>query len=268
MSSSFASDDCRRRLLTLALILFFGLSTRVAYASTSVDLQTQVNADLQTQYTNGSNYPSGGTILTNGNVSFTLAYGPNGTSGTGTLQTGPFNPSSAVNIPVSTSTFDIKVNIADPGTVYTLINSAYGLLNQTIGSVEFKATGGLDYTVNLVEGQNIRDHNNDGWNNLIGSGSLGHMYINTFSFAGGQVRLDEQAFVLPTSFQSATLTDIILNGTGNPDGEPFLAAATVTSSTETAVPEPPSLVMVSLVVGMVAGWRRRNGRNGDAAKSA
>ena len=37
----------------------------------------------------------------------------------------------------------------------------------------------------------------------------------TVSYGGGQVRLDEQGFVLPSAFQSATLTDIILLGYGN-----------------------------------------------------
>jgi hypothetical protein len=134
--------------------------------------------------------------------------------------------------------------------VYTLINSAFGEFGDTVGSVEFKATGGLDYTVDLVEGQDIRDHNNDGFNNTIGTGALGDICVHTFSF--GAIRLDEQEFVLPQAFHTATLTDIILNGTGNdPDGEPFLAAATVAS----AVPEPPGLVMGILAAGTVAAWR-------------
>ena len=65
----------------------------------------------------------------------------------------------------------------------------------------------------------------------IGQGALGDTYLGTASYGGGQVRLDEQGFVLPAAFQSATLTDIILLGYGNvPDGEPFLAAATVATS--------------------------------------
>ena len=67
----------------------------------------------------------------------------------------------------------MPVNIANPTTVYTLINSIWGVYGDTVGAVEFKATGGLDYTVKLVEGQDIRDHNNDGFNNTIGQGALG-----------------------------------------------------------------------------------------------
>ena len=82
---------------------------------------------------------------------FTLADYPGG--GTGVIQT----PESQLSV------FDIPVSIDHPDTVYTLINSTYGVLGSTIGSVEFKATGGLDFTVNLVEGQDIRDHNQDGF---------------------------------------------------------------------------------------------------------
>ena len=56
-------------------------------------------------------------------------------------------------------------------------------------------------------------------------------YVGSANYGGGQVRFDEQQFVLPLSFNSATLTDIILHGYGNnPDGQPFLAAATVENS--------------------------------------
>ena len=121
---------------------------------------------------------------------FTLANYAHG--GTGIIQTPNQSKPSA---------FDISVNIADPTTVYTLINSAYGTYGDTVGSVEFQATGGLDYTVNLVEGGDIRDHNNDGFNNTIGQGKLGGMYVGSVYYGGGQVRLDEQGFVLPASLQ-------------------------------------------------------------------
>jgi hypothetical protein len=52
---------------------------------------------------------------------------------------------------------DIAVHTTNPGTVYTLINSAFGAYGASVGSVEFKATGGLDYSADLVEDQSIRD---------------------------------------------------------------------------------------------------------------
>ena len=222
-------------LLCFAIPLLLGYSSGLARAGgVSVDIHPYVNANLH-NYTNGSHYPPGGTILTNGGISFTLAdYG--NTTDLGAIQTPSSPPASA---------FDIPVSIADPVVIYTLINSAYGEFGHTVGSVEFKATGGVDYSVNLVEGQDIRDHNNDGFNNTIGDGALGSLYIHTFSY--GPVRLDEQEFVLPASFNTATLTDIILHGTGNyPNGEPFLAGATVQLS---SLPEPASLLMMCLGIG-------------------
>ena len=189
------------------------------HGESQVNINPYVNFNLQ-ELLNGSNYPTGGTSLTVGGVAFTLANYPGG--GTGVIET----PNQS-----SPSSFDVPVNVANPTTVYTLINSGWGVYGDTVGAVEFKATGGLDYTVNLVEGQNIRDYNNDGFNNTIGQGALGGIYLGTASFGGGQVRLDEQGFTLPSSFQSATLTDIILHGYGDdPIGDPFLAAATVTSN--------------------------------------
>jgi hypothetical protein len=180
-----------------------------------IDLTKYVNSNLQT-YTNGTLYPKGGTQVTVQSVPFTLA--SNHGMGTWVIQA----PQSKV------SSFDVKVSVANPSTVYTLINSTFGALGKTVGSVEFKATGGLDYTVNLVEGQDIRDHNRFVYNNVIGQGTLGRIYMGTASYAGGQVRLDEQAFALPAGFRSATLTDVILHGSGNyPNGNPFLAAVTV-----------------------------------------
>ncbi len=187
-----------------------------------VNINPYVNLNIKT-YVNGSDYPNGGTNETVAGVKFTLANYPGG--GTGVIATpSQSNPSS----------FDISVNVADPTNVYTLINSTWGTYGDKAGAVEFKATGGLDYTVNLVEGQNIRDYNNDGFNNTIGQGALGGTYLGTASFGGGQVRFDEQGFTLPTSFQSATLTDIILHGYGDdPIGAPLLAAATVTTDMPT-----------------------------------
>jgi hypothetical protein len=137
-------DLCRRRFLCV-LAYCLGLIPGVAQAGgTSVNIQPQVDADLQT-YTGGTNYPLGGTVLTNGGVSFTLAFASaSGASGTGAIQTPPS--------PLASSS-DIPVNIPNPDTVYTLINSAFGAFGATVGSLEFKATGGLDYSVDLVEGQ-------------------------------------------------------------------------------------------------------------------
>jgi hypothetical protein len=201
---------------------------------TNVTLTTDTTVTLTVASGQTYSFPAGTSTITTGTLddqgsvqvgggqSFTLSDYPGG--GDGIIQTQTASQSSP-------SSFDIAVNIADPTVVYALINSIYGEYGDTVGAVEFEATGGLVYTVDLVEGQNIRDFNNDGYNDLIGEGALGGTYLGSVSYGGGQVRLDELGFDLPAAFQSATLTDIILLGYGNvPDGEPFLAGATVATS--------------------------------------
>jgi hypothetical protein len=77
--------DWRSWSIALVVTLSIGLAAHTARAE-SVDIQPYINANIQT-YTNGWNCPGGGTVLTNAGVSFTLAYGPAGTSGTGAIQT-------------------------------------------------------------------------------------------------------------------------------------------------------------------------------------
>ena len=176
-----------------------------------------VNANLRS-YSGGSNYPTAPSTLTVGGVDFTLL--PDGTtaSSTGIIQT-----------PSGTSSYDMPVNITGASTVYTLINSVYGTFGDTVGSVEFKGANGADATFNLVEGTNIRDHYNDGYNNSIASGTP------SASFGNGADRLDMQTFELPGSFANTNLTDIIFNGSGgNPQGEPFLAAVTVATGSKSS----------------------------------
>ncbi|MFI5458474.1 MAG: SdrD B-like domain-containing protein [Isosphaerales bacterium] len=217
------------------------LSTLVNVALTTDSTATlTVPANQTVSFSAGASTITTGTVVDQGSVvlggsqAFTLANYAGG--GTGIIQTKSASQSSP-------SSFDISVNIADPTEVYTLINSAYGEYGDTVGAVEFEATGGLTYTVDLVEGENIRDHNNDGYEDSIGLGALGDTYLGGASFGGGQVRLDEQGFVLPAAFQSATLTDIILLGYGNvPDGLPFMAAATV------ATPNGPVQVNINSLV--------------------
>ena len=117
------------------------------------------------------------------------------------------------------------MNIASGTVLSTLINSAYGTAGDTVGTVEVKGTGGADAIFDLVEGTNIRDHDNGGYNNTIAPGTP------SASFGNGQVRLDMQTFTLPSAFATARITDIILTSSGGiPQGEPFLAAATVTTA--------------------------------------
>jgi hypothetical protein len=197
-----------------------------------------VNANLQT-YGNGGFYPPGGTALNVGGVPFTLTDFPGG--GTGIIQL-------PVGTPTAPSSVDIPLNVAAPTAVYTLINSAYGQYGYLDGAVEFFGTNNAYARFNLVQGVNIRDHNNNIYNNTIAPGTP------SASFGGGQVRLDRQEFDLPSSFIGTTLTDMRFSGYGgNPTGQPFLAAVSLLQNSDTVLTLGPTLGVWRLHGGTING---------------
>jgi hypothetical protein len=215
---------------------FFVAHLAFATAPARADLITvplttpPANADLRT-FSDGGFYPIAPTTLTVGGVPFALTPLDAIPNSLGAAQT--FGPGGPI--------IDIKTNIFGATTVYTLINSAFGQAPFTVGTVEFKGANGSDVTFNLTEGFNIRDHFFNVFNNTVTDPT-----IVTASFGPGgfqdEVRLDRQTFVLPASFATDTLTDIILSPTANtgfPLGQPFIAGVTV----DQAVPEPGTLAL-------------------------
>lgn len=108
--------------------------------------------------------------------------------------------------------------------------------------------------MNLVEGFNVRDHYNN--TSAYTDDLTDHNSMNVFTSSTG-VRLDMQKFDLPDAFLTQTLTSIqFTSAGGSPQGQPFLAAATVQ-----AIPEPETYAL--LLAGLsLAGvvirrcWRR------------
>ncbi len=209
-----------------------------------IDISSLVNADIRT-YTGGTNYPVAPVTLTDpSGVNFNLVpYGSTPNS-LGVIQT--------VTAP---SSFDVttSTSIGSSSKVYVLMNSAFGVSGKNIATLEFKAANGATDSIDIIEGTNIRDHYNDGYNNSATD------ILHTFNYSSD--RLDEYAYTLPSSFDNTTLTDIILSSTldaGNPNGEAFLAAATLVSPSS-SVPEPATIfLLISGLIGIVAfGFRRR-----------
>jgi len=168
------------------------------------------NVNLRT-YSAGVNYPSAPIGLNVGGVPFELA---------------PFgsvpNSLGSIQAPSGISTFVIPVNVFAPAAVYTLMNSAYGVLGANNATLDFVGAGGAFASFDLVQGVNIRDHYNGFYNNTIAPGTP------SAQWGGGAVRLDRQTFNLPAAFQNDLLTHIVFHGHGNvPDGNAFMAAISV-----------------------------------------
>lgn len=126
----------------------------------------------------------------------------------------------------SSLTLTLATNLYGATTVYTLINSAWGTAGSNVGSISFNADNGDTYTVQLVEGVNVRDHYYDGYVNTVSSSAVTTNVIG--SDTPGTAHLDMQAFTLPSSFKTETLTSIVFTSTGSSaTGLPFLAGVTV-----------------------------------------
>ncbi|MBR0720704.1 PEP-CTERM sorting domain-containing protein [Bradyrhizobium manausense] len=220
----------KKRLLAVSLLALTTFQVSQARASqVQIDLSSQVNADLVT-YSGGTNYPAGGTSLTIGAATFSLASYPGGNH-LGAVQT-----LGQDNLP--TSFVFGGLNITGVQTIYSLVNSAFGANGATTGQFIFTGSGGT-FTFNLTEGVNIRDHFNDGFIN-----TATNLYGSAYYGASNQDRLDAQQFNVSGI---GTLTKVEFDYVGNGvwgNGEPFLAA--LTTDTVGAVPEPSTWAMLLL----------------------
>jgi hypothetical protein len=203
-----------------------------------VDISGAVNSDI-TQYNNGDLYPQTGGILVVGGVTFDLA---------------TINGHTASALAVF-QTINIAVDQSGINTMYALINSGFGTAGSNIGELQFNGSTG-SFVYQLVEGTNVRDHNNDGFENSATDITA------TASFADPQnpnreVRLD----MYTISFGNiGTLNSIDLISNSDPSlGEPFIAGLTGAFVTS-AVPEPSTWAMMILGfcgLGFIA-YRRKD----------
>jgi hypothetical protein len=237
-------------LVTLAM-LAAGLTASGAQASTiftQVDLSGAFNENIST-FQAGDAYPVGGPLDING-TPFQLgtfhkidqALGLGAVIGEG----GP-------------ETFHIPVNLVHVDSVFTIINSSFGLKGATVGSLTFIDSNDHGYHFDLTEGLNIRSHNLDGFNNdasdLFGSKTFCNK-------AGGcDAFLDAQKFALGgfVDVKQINFTTIGLpSGEHAHDGTPFLVAVTG-GSTVLATPVPGSMpLLATTLVGLAAvSWRRQ-----------
>jgi hypothetical protein len=210
-----------------------------------VDLTGLVNSDLIAGgYANGFMYPPSGGALNVGGIGFQLATLGNGDTGI----IGGLNPITLVNIPVGQSRI---------GTVYTLINSAFGAPGTVIGQLDFNFTGGSVFSYSLIEALNVRDHFQGGFVNTAPAVAA------TALFGDGSVRFDMQAIVIPLALSSLTLESVDFRGFGQGvGGEPMLAAITAEAL---PTPLPGALLLFASgagLLGLLGQRRKRKARAG------
>jgi hypothetical protein len=203
--------------------------TSAAFAAHAQFLEMNLSADcnqnLQT-YTDGSDYAIGGTQIDAGGVPFSLSLLDNLPGTTGVIQAPADDQSYTFIVPSGTYATS----------VYTLINTAWGVPGVDEGSIIVTGSHGETATLDLTEGVNIRDHYNGYFVNSLSDGSVVSTFFNQQSVSSqGSVRLDRQTLELPASFNGDTLASITFDGVdhGEPNGDPFLAGMTLA-----VVPEP------------------------------
>ncbi|MDP8566643.1 DUF6701 domain-containing protein [Methylophilus aquaticus] len=131
------------------------------------------------------------------------------------------NGVNALGLSTYSKTVTLNTNSYGTRSVYTLINTAYSFAGANVGSITFLANDGTSYSVNLVIGNNVRNHYygiepsaNYVTTNVLGSNLGAH--------------LDMQRFDLPASFATKRLTGIRFTTTGSAViGIPFLAGVTL-----------------------------------------
>lgn len=204
------------------VVLFVAASSMVsAQQFTPIDISAEVTSDLRT-WTYGQNYQPGGTELIVSGVPFQLAQFNNTPNTTGVVAPDPGPYSYTFAVPSGTYAT----------VLYTLINEAFGAPGVHEGSITVTGTSGQTATLELISGQNIRDHNQNIFeNNLVFDTAI----VSTYFLNGApttqsiQSRLDRQQLRLPASFVGDPIASISFQGTayGMPDGTAFVAALTL-----------------------------------------
>jgi hypothetical protein len=167
---------------------------------------------------NGSTFPTGPQNF--GGVPFSIPVDPNNY----------WAGAAAANFGSGTVSVTIPVNVYGVSSIFTLMNSMWGLAGPAAYLyITFTGSGGATETVPLVGNVRVRDYNNDDNTNTINNTNTVQVWTN-----GEGQRLDRQEFVLPAAFatqtlNSVTITDTGSEGNGTNGSRAVLAALTVST---------------------------------------
>ena len=232
---------------TLLIAVLLAATPFLAQAFFQVTITNLATADLRT-YTYGNNYQAGASQITVGGVPFYLGLLNNNTNSTAVVQSGVGAYNCTFSLPPGTSATAI----------YSLVNSAWGEPGYDEGRIVVTGAGGETATNEFVEGYNIRDHNNNIFDNTL---SLSDTAVVSIYFLNGapttaavsiQSRLDRQELLLPPAFATDTVATISFQGTayGQPNGSAFLAALTL----DTQPVSIPPLEIAQIGTNVILSW--------------
>lgn len=250
-----------------------GFAAAYALATASVaQASTVTNIDLSAYYNGSWSNEINGSALQTGAESGT------GNAGTGLTFSDPngqfFSMSGGTSGSISFSPISLNANAV----VNSLMNEFFGIgAGNTAAVITF--TNNLSQTAqfNIVEGQTVRDYNNDGWTNTLtgtGVGVTAQPWWTTQDAASngnGQPsqRLDAQTFYLPASWAG---TDLISAAASITAGSPFdvvLSALQVDDRPLSTTPLPESLPLFLSGLGAFGLiWRRRKRKTAAGPSAA
>lgn len=215
-----------RFVCMIAAIAFAGASARAG--ETPIDISSLVNepwtfdsAPGGANILNGSTFPTGSQNF--GGIPFAIPTGPNNYWGA----------AAAADFGSGVVNLTIPVGVEGVTSVFTLLNTMWSQPGpNAYVYVTFTGSAGATARQSLVGGVNVRDYNNDGYQNTINNTSTVQVWTN-----GEGQRLDRQEYILPAAFASQTLTSVTITDAGADEYSRAVLSGLTVSTCPAYVPE-------------------------------
>jgi len=189
--------------LTCSIIAIAFAAASARAGEISIDISSLANEPWTftgpTHIINPSTFPIGNQNF--GGVPFAIPTGPNNF----------WLGAAAANFGSGVVSLTIPVGVQGVTSVFTLLNTFWSQPGPNAYLyITFTGSAGATVTQPLVGGVNVRDYNNDGFQNTVNGTSTVQVWTN-----GQGQRLDRQEYILPAAFASQTLTSVTITDTGN-----------------------------------------------------